>query len=55
MAKILETIFLVKISQLVKNTNQETSPQEFEDLPTTLEEVVSGLVSNDCIVEVEKA
>ncbi len=55
MAKILETIFLVKISQLVKNSNQDTLQEGFEELPATLEEVVAGLVSNDCVVEVEKA
>lgn len=55
MAKIVETIFLVKISQLVKNNSDEVNKNDFDDLPSTLEEVVNGLVSNDCVVEVERA
>jgi hypothetical protein len=54
MAKIIETIFIVKISQLIKDKNSDIDQIEFDDLPATLEEVVSGLVSSDCIVEVEK-
>lgn len=55
MAKIVETIFVVKISQLVKDTINEAKTTGFEDLPSTLEEVVSGLVPKDCVVEVEQA
>lgn len=55
MAKIVETIFLVKISQLVKNNQEAEGQASFEDLPATLEEVVNGLVTSDCVVEVEKA
>jgi hypothetical protein len=54
MAKIVETIFIVKISQLIKDKNPEVDQNGFDELPATLEEVVSGLVSSDCIVEVEK-
>lgn len=55
MAKIVETVFIVKISQLVKDKNDKTPNQEFEDLPITIEQVVQELVSNDAIVEVERA
>ena len=55
MAKIKETIFLVKISQLVKNNHETVDQTGLEDLPGTLEEVVQGLVSSDCVVEVEQA
>lgn len=55
MAKIKETIFLVKISQLVKNNHEPADQTGLEDLPATLEEVVQGLVSSDCVVEVEQA
>ena len=54
MAKIVETVFVVKISKLAKDNDTSTNKTGFEDLPATLEEVVSGLVSNDCIVEVEQ-
>ena len=55
MAKIKETIWLVKISQLVKNNQESTNQTGLEDLQSTLEEVVQGLVSSDCVVEVEQA
>lgn len=55
MAKIVETIFLVKISQLVKNNSDDVNKTDFEDLPATLEEVVNNLVSSDCVVEVERS
>jgi len=55
MAKIVETVYVIKISQLVKNTASQPTPSNFDELSTTLEEVVSGLVSNDCVVEVERA
>lgn len=55
MAKIVETVFVVKISQLVKDNVNEVHSTSFDDLPSTLEEVVSGLVSKDCVVEVEQA
>lgn len=52
MAKIVETVFTIKISRLVKDKNLTTEQSEFEDLPATLEEVLSGLVASDCVVEV---
>jgi len=55
MAKIVETVFVVKISQLIKDKNLDIDQTGFDDLPATLEEVVAGLVSGDCVIEVEKA
>ena len=55
MAKILETVFVIKISQLVKDTHTQIDKTGFDELPATIEEVVSGLVSSDCVVEVEQA
>lgn len=55
MAKIVETIFILKISKLVKNNQDSINQDDLDELPTTLEEVVQGLVSSDCVVEVEKA
>ena len=46
-----------KISQLVKNNSdtEDQSNYNYEELSSTLEEVVTKLVSKDCVVEVEKA
>lgn len=55
MAKIVETVFVIKISQLVKDKNHDIEQSTFEDLPATLEEVVKGLISSECVVEVEQA
>lgn len=53
MAKIVETVFVIKISQLVKDSDTEVDKTGFEELPATIEEVVTGLVSSNCVVEVE--
>lgn len=55
MAKIIETVFLIKLSQLVKDKNDSIDTSSFDELPTTLEQVVQELVADDVIVEVEKA
>ena len=55
MAKIVETVFIIKLSQLVKNKSDNIDLNGFDELPTTIEQVVQELVSNDVIVEVEKA
>lgn len=55
MAKIIETIFVVKLSQLVKNNTEEIDSDVFNELPLTIEQVVQELVSQDVIVEVERA
>lgn len=55
MAKIEETIFLVKLSQLVKEKDNAADKSSFDHLPETIEQVVQELVSNDIIVEVERA
>jgi hypothetical protein len=54
MAKIQETIFIVKLSQLVRDRSDDEQTG-LDDLPATIEEVVQQLVSSDVIVEVEKA
>jgi hypothetical protein len=54
MAKIEETVFVVKLSQLVRD-NDNTERTGFDELPKTIEEVVQQLVSSDVVVEVEKA
>lgn len=55
MAKIEETILIVKLSRLVKEKNEAVNKTDFDELPATIEQVVQELVSSDVIVEVEKA
>ena len=55
MAKIQETIFVVKLSQLVRDRGDDTEKTGFDDLPATIEQVVQELVAGDVLVEVEKA
>lgn len=54
MAKIEETIYLVKLSRLVKD-NDSKSEMILDDLPSTIEQLVQELVTSDIVVEVEKA
>lgn len=55
MAKIEETIFIVKLSQLVRDRGDVSEKTGFDELPRTIEEVVQQLVADDVLVEVEKA
>ncbi len=55
MAKIQETIFVVKLSQLVRDRGDDAKKTGFDDLPATIEQVVQELVAGDVIVEVERA
>jgi hypothetical protein len=55
MAKIVETVLVVKLSQLVRDNPSDLVSDGFEDLPKTIEEVVQQLVASDVLVEVEKA
>lgn len=55
MAKIIETVFVVKLSQLVKDIPADVETTGFDELPATIEEVVQQLVASDVLVEVEKA
>lgn len=55
MAKIKETIFVVKLSQLVRDTPTSAAATEFSELPKTIEEVIQQLVSSDVLVEVVEA
>lgn len=54
MAKIEETIFVVKLSRLVRD-HGAAAPKDFDELPATIEQVVQELVSSDVVVEVERA
>lgn len=54
MAKIVETVFVVKLSQLVRENPVDVESTGFDDLPKTIEEVVQQLVASDIIVEVER-
>lgn len=54
MAKIEETLFVVKLSRLVRDRGDTADSTGFEELPDTIEEVVQQLVASDVIVEVEK-
>lgn len=55
MAKIEETVFVVKLSQLVRDNDTGKNRVGFDELPKTIEEVVQQLVASDVVVEVEKA
>jgi len=55
MAKIVETVFVVKLSQLVRDKPTDVETVGFDDLPKTIEEVVQQLVVGDILVEVERA
>jgi hypothetical protein len=55
MAQIKETIFVVKLSQLVKDRSADVNQTEFDELPSTIEQVIQELVASDVLVEVEKA
>jgi hypothetical protein len=54
MAKIEETLFVVKLSRLVRDRGDTVDTTGFDELPDTIEEVVQQLVASDVIVEVEK-
>jgi len=55
MAKIKETIFVVKLSQLVRDNPTSVDATGFSELPKTIEEVVQQLVASDVLVEVIEA
>jgi hypothetical protein len=55
MAKIVETVFVVKLSQLVRENPVDVDTTGFDSLPQTIEEVVQQLVAQDILVEVERA
>ena len=55
MAKIVETVFVVKLSQLVRDNPVDAESTGFDELPKTTEEVVQQLVASDVLVEVERA
>jgi hypothetical protein len=55
MAKIVETVFVVKLSQLVRDNPTDVESTGFGELPKTIEEVVQQLVAGDILVEVVEA
>lgn len=55
MAKIIETVFLVKCSQLIKDSDSTPNDQDWDSLPSTIEQVVQELVSGGVLVEVQRA
>lgn len=55
MAKIVETVFVVKLSQLVRDNPLDVESTGFDELPKTIEEVVQQLVASDVLVEVVQA
>lgn len=54
MARIEETVLVIKLSQLRKD-NDNNDVVGYDDLLPTIEEVVQQLVASDVVVEVIKA
>jgi len=54
MAKVQEQVIVIKVSKLVKNNDAEMDLIS-DEVVGSLEEVVSQLVGDGCIVEAEKA
>lgn len=54
MARIEETVLVIKLSQLRKD-NDNADQIGYDDLLPTIEEVVQQLVASDVVVEVIKA
>lgn len=53
MAKIQEEIVLIKLSKLLKNSDEHESLTN-EDFPANLEAIVQELVGDAVVVEIEK-
>jgi hypothetical protein len=53
MAKIIETVFLVRCSQMIKDSETADIPTDWNSLSLTIEQVVQELVAANVIVEVE--
>lgn len=54
MARIEETVLVIKLSQLRKD-NDNNDQTGYDELLPTIEEVVQQLVASDVVVEVNKA
>jgi len=55
MAKLKETLLVVKMSQAIKVDHEEdSSTLEFKELAASLEEIVQQLVGPGVIIEVER-
>ena len=55
MAKIQEEIIVLKLSKLIKDTTEDVAQLTNSEFTNNLETIVSELVGNDIVVEVEKA
>lgn len=55
MASIHEEVVVIKLSKLVKSSDENTSPIANNELTVSLEQIVQELVGSGVIVEVEKA
>ena len=54
MAKIQEEIILVKLSKLIKEVTEDSTPLTNDEFSTNLEAIVQELVDETVIVEIEK-
>lgn len=54
MAKIHEEVIVIKLSKLVKNT-EDGGPLSNDEVLSSLETIVQELVGSDVVVEVESA
>lgn len=54
MAKIHEETVVIRLSKLIKNSDEEISSLTSEDFSSNLEAIVQELVGDTVVVEVEK-
>lgn len=55
MAKIHEEVIVIKLSKLIKDTEQDSLHIANSEIQQTLEQVVQELVGDNVVVEVEQA
>jgi len=53
MAKIVESVIIIKFSSIVKDTEELTALIITDDVKTALEQVAQELAGNNVVVEVE--
>jgi hypothetical protein len=54
MAKIKEELVVIRLSKLVKTTDEDVVPLTNEDFSVNLEAIVQELVGETVVVEIEK-
>lgn len=54
MAKIQEEYYIIKLSKLIKTTDEDVAQLANQEFPATIEAVVQELVGDTIIVEIEK-